>query len=234
MNNHGLELAMTGVLHTYKRNKDFHPHIHMIVLGGGLAHQSNQSQWKPFDAKYLLNEFALAKVFRGILFHLLIEQTVTFPRTLPKQWVMNVKSVGQGEKALAYLSRYLYRGVISEKNILNKDNGELVFEYRESKTNKIKTRTLKGEQFLWTLLQHVLPRGFRRVRDFGFLHTNAHVKLKRIQLLLKVKLPERNPDKKPMMCKDCKAPMKIILISPKRIPMHFRFYYISGYSLLYG
>ena len=231
INNHGLELAMTGVLHTHQRNKDFHPHIHMVVPGGGLVCQTQQSQWKSFDGDYLLNEFALAKVFRGILLRLMIEQSVPFSRHLPKQWVVNVQSVGKGEKALAYLSRYLYRGVISEKDIVSEENGEVSFEYRESKTNKVKIRTLKGEQFIWTLLQHVMPRVFRRVRDFGFLHANAHLKLKRIQLLLKVKLPEKTNAEISFVCKFCKAPMKILAVNPKRIPMRFRFYLLSELPL---
>jgi len=79
----------------------------------------------------------------------------------------------QGENALQYLSRYLYRGVISNKNILRDDGETVTFQYRDSKTRKMKTRSLRGEDFMALVLQHTLPKGFRRARDYGFLHGNA-------------------------------------------------------------
>jgi hypothetical protein len=96
--------------------------------------------------------------------------------------------VGKGISALKYLSRYLYRGVISEKNIISNQDGQVTFQYTESKTGKTRYRTLKGENFLHLILQHVLPRGFRRVRDYGFLHSNAKKMLSLVQLVLRVVL----------------------------------------------
>ncbi|MEJ2754829.1 MAG: transposase [Gammaproteobacteria bacterium] len=99
------------------------------------------------------------------------------------------EKVGRGEQALQYLSRYLYRGVISNKNLLE-DNGETVtFRYRDSKTKTWKTRCLAGEDFLALIVQHVLPKGFRRTRDYGFLHGNAKKLLKIIQWVLRVDIP---------------------------------------------
>ena len=80
--------------------------------------------------------------------------------------------MGRGDKALTYLGKYLYRGVLQEKDILRCENGEVTFRYTEN-TGKVKTRTLPGAEFLWLLLQHVLPKGFRRARDYGFLHSNS-------------------------------------------------------------
>ena len=85
---------------------------------------------------------------------------------------MDCKSVGSGEKALIYLGRYLYRGVIAEKDIVACDNGQVSFRYRNAKTGKIERRTESGAHFLWLVLQHVPPKGFRRARNFGFLHPN--------------------------------------------------------------
>ncbi len=78
-----------------------------------------------------------------------------------------------GIAAIKYLSRYLYRGVISKKNIVANKNGRITFKYTESKTGRTRYRTLAGEDFLQLILQHVLPKGFRRVRNYGFLHGNA-------------------------------------------------------------
>src|SRR5690606_1229692 len=85
------------------------------------------------------------------------------------QWITHVKHIGKGLPALQYLSRYLYRGVLSEKAIVKTDATHVTFRYQDSQTRKMTTRSLNGEDFIWKLLTHVLPRRFRRVRDFGFL-----------------------------------------------------------------
>jgi len=66
----------------------------------------------------------------------------------------------------------------NENNIIDDTGSEATYRYKDSKTNVFKTRTVKGEDFLWLILQHVLPKGFRRVRDYGFLHSNAKKTLK--------------------------------------------------------
>ncbi len=224
LNNHGVHLSMTGVLHTHTRKKDYHPHIHFVLPGGGLIDRNDAKSWKCFEEKFFINETTLATIFRGILLKLLFEQSFDLPYGIPKDWVAHVKCVGKGEKALAYLSRYLYRGVISEKDIVRCQDDLVTFRYRESDTNIMKPATLPTEKFIWKLLKHVLPRGFRRVRDFGFLHPNAKSKLKALQSLLKAVLPKKQPKKEPMKCRSCFKPVEVELVIPKRIPMRFRFY----------
>ena len=120
------------------------------------------------------------------------------------------RHVGKGLPALKYLSRYLYRGVISEKNIISNHNGLVIFRYTNSDTGKTETRTLKGEDFLHLILQHVLPRGFRRARDYGFLHANAKKLLALVQLILFVFLKEIIPRSRPVFkCPKCQSPMAI-------------------------
>jgi len=115
----------------------------------------------------------MAKVFRARFLAALNEAGLSIPERVPKEWVVDCAHVGKGITALKYLSRYLYRGVISEKNIISNQNGQVTFKYIESKTGNTRYRTLKGEDFLHLIMQHVLPKGFRRVRDYGFLHSNA-------------------------------------------------------------
>ena len=105
----------------------------------------------------------------------------------PKTWVVDVKFVGSGDKALIYLGRYLYKGVIQEKDIIACRDGRVTFRYQDSKTKQMQTRTLPGPKFLWLILQHVLPKGFRRTRNFGFLHSNSKRVLELLQQLLKLK-----------------------------------------------
>ena len=84
--------------------------------------------------------------------------------------MVDCRSVGDGSKALLYLSRFLYRGVTQEADILRCDDaGNVTFRYRDARTDRTATRTLPGAEFLWIVLQHVLPKGLRRSRNFGFL-----------------------------------------------------------------
>ncbi|MCK4621059.1 MAG: transposase [Desulfuromonadales bacterium] len=204
----GADMGMTAVLHTQTKQLDYHPHIHVIVPGGGV--DKRRRQWKKVKGKYLFNEFALARVFRARFLEAVNKAGLTLPVGVPEKWVVDCVHVGQGLPALKYLSRYLYRGVITEKNILSCRDGQVTFSYIESSTNQKCYRTLKAEDFLWQVLQHVLPRGFRRVRDYGFLHGNAKKLLYLVQLILRVML-EPNPIRpRPIFkCPRCKAPMEI-------------------------
>jgi len=206
--NLGADMGMTAVLHTHSRRLDYHPHIHVVVPGGGV--DKKRKQWKKLKGKYLFNEFALATVFRARFINAIKEAGFSLPEKTPKQWVAHVRHVGKGLPALKYLSRYLYRGVLSEKNILSNHNGRVTFSYTNSDTGKTETRTLKGEVFLHLILQHVLPRGFRRVRDYGFLHANAKKLLALVQLILFVFLKEVLPRSRPVFkCPKCQSPMVI-------------------------
>ena len=133
---------------------------------------------------YLLNHKALAKVFKGKLLDAIKVAGLTLPAALPDTWVVDCRCVGDGQKALLYLSliddNWLYRGVIQERDILRCDgqgsSSTVTFQYRRArsrKTEKMATRTLPGADFLWLVLQHVLPKGLRRSRNFGFLHPNS-------------------------------------------------------------
>jgi len=225
-NNLGAEIGMTGMLHTHSRRLDYdrqggwkckreagaevvHPHCHFIVPGGGINWL--RKQWIKLKGNYLFNEFALAKVFRARCLEAFNQAQLSIPYGVPQKWVVHCKKVGHGKPALKYLSRYLYRGVISEKNIISNENGYVTFQYIDSQTGKNKYRRLKGEDFCWLVLQHVLPKGFRRVRDYGFLHGNAKKKLHLIQLVLQVIVENIILRPRPLFsCPHCQSPMNII------------------------
>jgi hypothetical protein len=206
----GGKIGMTGVLHTHSRRLDFHPHIHFLVPAGCL--NKKQRTWKKKRWKFLFPENALAKMFRGKLLGLFGKKGLKIPDQIPtSKWVVSCKDVGYGEKALEYLSRYLYRGVIAEKRIIENQNGQVTFLYREAKTGFWKQRSEAGEDFLRLILQHVLPRGFRRARDYGFLHGNAKKTRSLVQLILHVKLPETEEPKRPgFTCSTCGTEMQVV------------------------
>lgn len=202
------DIGMTAVLHTHSRRLEYHPHLHVIVPGGCIDKQ--RKQWTKRQGKYLFNTFNLSKVFRARFIEALQQEGLRLPSNTPARWVVNCGHVGRGLPALKYLSRYLYRGVLSEKNILQDDGEKVSFQYKDSGSEQFKTRTLRGEDFIWLLLQHVLPKGFRRVRDFGFLHGNAGRTLRLLQLILKVTLAEIKVAERPCFkCIKCDQPMFI-------------------------
>ena len=208
-NHLGADIGMTAVLHTHARNLDYHPHCHVILPGGGL--DKIRRQWRKGQGKYLFNAFALAKVFRARFLDAMQTAGLAIPDQLPEKWVVHCKHVGQGKPALAYLSRYLYRGVLSENNIIANDNGKVTFQYVDSRSGKTQYRTLQGEVFLWLLLQHVLPKGCRRVRDYGFLHGNAKQWLSLVQLILTVMIDSNPTRTRPAFkCPKCHSPMLVV------------------------
>jgi len=205
----GADIGMTMVLHTHSRRLNFHPHIHAVVPGGGVV--KSRRQWKKKKGKYLFNEFALATVFRARFLVALSQAGLSIPKNVPEEWVVDCDYVGKGITALKYLSRYLYRGVISEKNIISNQNGRVTFKYTESNTGDTRYRTLKGEDFLHLILRHVLPKGLRRVRDYGFLHGNAKKLLHLVQLILHVIIKGIEYRPRPAFkCPRCKSSMVIL------------------------
>jgi len=173
-----------SVLHTHARNLDYHPHVH-IVMPAAAIDQASQCWRTKKSAKnkpYLFNHKALAKVFRAKLLEAITQMGLALPKHHPEKWVVDCKSVGTGEKALIYLGRYLYRGVIREKDIVACKNGNVTSCFQNSKTKKMEFKTVSGEDFLWRLLRHVLPKRFRRARNFGFLHPNSKRLIQVVQL----------------------------------------------------
>ncbi|PIX52563.1 MAG: IS91 family transposase [Candidatus Aquicultor secundus] len=209
--NLGADIGMTAVLHTHNRRLEYHPHIHVVVPGGGV--DKVKKQWKKKKSKYLFNEFALAKVFRARFLAALTKAGIGVPDSVPRKWVVDCTCAGKGLSALKYLSRYLYRGVISENNIVSNQNGNVTFKYVKSDTGKTEYRTLKGEDFLWLVVQHVLPKGFRRLRDYGFLHGNAKKLLKLVQMVLQVMIQACSRPRPVFKCPLCQSPMRVLGIS---------------------
>lgn len=147
---------------------------------------------------------------------------------LPERWVVDCEAVGDGQAALRYLGRYLCRGVISERDILRCKDGLVTFRYRDARTGKSATRTLPGADFLW-LLRHVLPKGFVRARNFGFLHHNSRRALQCLQLLhlrpsaaQTAQPPETDPTQRPVWRCACGGVMVMVMvrrrIRPQAVP----------------
>lgn len=183
-----------AVLHTHNRQLGFHPHVHVCLPAA--AFDASERLWRtkvklgqtPSSAQaarggYLFSHKALGKVFAAKFQAALSQAGLSLPAGLPERWVVDCKAVGDGQAALRYLGRYLYRGVISERDILRCQDGQVTFRYRDAQSGQSATRTLNGADFLRLLLQHILPKGFVRARNFGFLHHNCRRTLHLLQVL---------------------------------------------------
>jgi hypothetical protein len=194
------------VLHTHSRRLDYHPHVHLVMPAA--AFDNKQRRWRNKDGGYLFDHKALAKVFRAKMLAGIKQAGLKLPDAYPSDWVVDCKAVGTGQQALVYLGRYLYRGVIQEKDILSCKDGRVTFRYRNSETKRIEKRSVSGVAFLHLILQHILPKGYRRARNFGFLHPNSKL-IPLLQLLKRVVPPAPQP-RPAIRCKCCGGTMKII------------------------
>lgn len=132
---------------------------------------------------------------------------------LPERWVVHCKRLDQGETAIVYLGRYLYRGVIQECDIVAMDDKQVSYRWRDSASGLMRERTVSGAEFLRLVLQHVLPKGLRRARSYGFLHPNARRMAALLALLVfKPPMQQQPPQAKraTLRCSCCGAPMRII------------------------
>jgi hypothetical protein len=218
--NHKLQvqLGLCAVLHTHSRKLDYHPHLHVIVPGGGI--DVKRRQWKKFQGKYLFNARQLAAVYRARLLQALDLAGIDLPRGIRDQWVVDCRNVGNGAPALDYLSRYLYRGVIHNHQIDACDpvTGSVRFHYTDAQTQRRAERVLPIAEFLWLLLQHVLPPGYHRVREYGFVHANAAATLRLVHWVLKVLVPAPVRPPSGTKCRLCHCAMRVTRVVFPRQP----------------
>ena len=171
----GGQLGMISVLHTWTRDLLYHPHVHMLAPSGGIS--PDGESWRPCrNDDFLVRVEPLSDLFRG-KFRAGLKKLGLYHQVptcaWDKPWVVNSIPVGNGSQALTYLSRYLLRVAISNQRILAMDNGNVTFQYKESGTGASKTRTLTAEAFIARFLQHVLPKGFVKVRYYGYVRRMA-------------------------------------------------------------
>ena len=181
----GGQLGMLAVLHTWTRAKEYHPHIHLLVPAGGLT---KDGFWRPARRKFLVPVKPLSLVFRAMFMKLAREAlpNATFPQDVwDKEWVVFSRpTFKKTKKVLNYLGRYVHRIAITNNSIIAQENDHVTFRYQDSTTRQWKTMRLAAMEFLRRFLQHVLPKGFHKVRYYGLLHPTNKVTLKRLQLLL--------------------------------------------------
>lgn len=192
----GGTLGMLAVLHTWTRALEHHPHVHLLVPAGGL---DTDGVWRESRKKFLVPVKALSRLFRE-RFMTLARKALpneAFPKEVwDKEWVVFCKpTFNRARKVLAYLGRYVHRIAITDNRLVSLENGLVTFRYQSCDTRQWKTMRLPAEEFLRRYLQHVLPRGFHKVRYYGLLSPRNRVVLRRLQLLLaEGRTPRADPE----------------------------------------
>jgi len=225
----GGQIGMVGVLQTWGRNLAYHPHVHYLVPGGGWS--TDGKRWLPARNNFFLPVPALSKVFRGKLQQALrcTPCYARIPANIWRQkWVVHCEPVGSGLNALKYLTPYIFRVAISNNRILKMEQDRVTFRYRDTETGIEKRCTLRAEEFIHRFLQHVLPKGFVKVRYYGFFTATQRTKLISLQQQLG-KLPapilstptqpetDQAPPSPKLLCPQCGQPMRFQRTLPPKL-----------------
>jgi hypothetical protein len=186
----GAEIGFFSVLHTWSQKLSLHPHVHCVIPAGGLS--LDHTRWVKSRSRFFLSIHVLRRVFRGkfvaglrqafrdglLNFQgglILLAQPKTFAAWLRplfrKDWVVYAKRpFGGPEYVLQYLGRYTHRVAISNHRLVSLADGQVSFRWRDSAHhNEQRRMTLSLDEFLRRFLLHLLPKGFVRIRNFGFL-----------------------------------------------------------------
>jgi predicted Zn-ribbon and HTH transcriptional regulator len=222
----GARIGITAVLHTWGSAMTHHPHVHMIVPGGGLS--SDSTRWVAARANFLIHVNVLARLFRGKMLAMLMDahdanqltffnahaglaDRRTFKRFLAPlrriKWVVYCKAPFAGpEQVLRYLSRYTHRVAISNRRLMAADNGAIAFRWKDYRVNgpgRWKTMRLHPHEFIRRFLMHVLPKGFHRIRHYGlFANANRAENIATARALLNVAPPAADTQEQPDIAAD--------------------------------
>jgi hypothetical protein len=207
-----------AVLHTWGRQLQFHPHIHVIIPAGGIDFL--KSQWLPSGEDFFLPVRALSKIFRGRFKE---QIALKHPRKTiqtgvwKRDWNVHCEPIGCGEHAIKYLARYVFRVAITDDRIIEVTDSHVTISYKKVGSNRKRRLRMTSFEFVRRFLLHVLPTGFPKVRHYGFMSPNSSVSIHQLRELVKeandivkdtpnLKLAEP----KPLMCPNCAVPLRYV------------------------
>ena len=213
----GAEIGFFAVLHSWGQNLMFHPHLHCVVPGGGLSLDGDR--WVSCRPGFFLPVRVLSRLFRRLFLELLQQafddgqlhlftalQQLQLPSAFAAylaplrqaEWVVYAKAPFAGpQQVLDYVGRYTHRVAISNHRLLDIENGQVQFRYKDYRQDgQQKTMPLSADEFIRRFLLHVLPDGFHRIRYYGFLGNRyRQEKLERCRQLLGMAVPATEPPK---------------------------------------
>ena len=215
--------GFTAVLHTWNQRLQFHPHIHCLVPGAGLNTTSDYVRVK--NDQFLVYLPHLQAAFRQHFYQLFKEHDWQVDSQVwSKQWGVHIQPAGSGTAALKYLGTYVARTAITDARLLSLTTQAVTFRWKDrAHQNRSQSLTLPGLEFVRRYLRHVLPRGLRSVRYYGFCHPTAKASRLRVQLhsgkrldlglpaLASNSQPDVLPEHSAPLCPKCGQPMKLLL-----------------------
>ncbi len=210
------QLGLTGVLHTWGQNLSQHIHLHCLVPGGVL---SSTGKWCEVKGQYLYPVKALSSVFRAKMLSELRAAKINVPNAeslMHKPWCVYCKpTLTRPESVIKYLSRYTHRGMLHESRLAEVNDDTVVFKYKDYRQPAQKKQMrLTGLEFIRRYLQHVLPKGFMRIRHMGYLaNCCRRRKLTRIKLQCHDNHPnrvEKDESHCHWLCPECKKDMLVM------------------------
>lgn len=222
--------GFTAVVHTWNQRLQFHPHIHCLVPGAGLDADGHLTQVS--NPEFLVYLPHLQAAFRQQFYQLLqSRQWPVDPKVWSLDWGVHIQPVGSGDAAIKYLGHYVARTAIADSRIVDANAHSVTFRWIDRADNhQTKLLTLPGVEFVERYLRHVLPRGLRSIRYYGYCHPTAKANRLRLQLLTQSKvdfgaLPAGTSIPATPCCPDCGRPMKRIgslrALYPTRGPPRF-------------
>jgi len=216
-----------GVLQTWGRDPMvYHPHVHFVVPGGGLSNDG--TKWLSTPTNFLFPEAAAFRIYRQKLRETLravgLEKNVD-PSVWHRFWSVDVEAVHDGRAVLKYLAPYVFRVAISDNRITDCGETSVTYRYTPSGTKSALTRTVDGWKFVRGFLQHALPKGFRKVRHYGWMASNSRTTIDRVKWLVWLYLgwtfwlgsgvapqPERRQPQRPR-CEHCGGELRMIAMT---------------------
>jgi hypothetical protein len=189
--------GILSVLHSWNGELLYHPHVHMLITAGGVS--SNGEHWEPARGEFLVPVSVLSRKIAAKFRDALQKEKPELFASISsaawrREWVTFCKHYGRGNDAvLNYLSRYVFRTAISNARILGMDDTHVTFRWKDRDHDTWRIVRLPGVEFLRRFLQHVLPRGFHKVRYYGLWHHSKRDLSRRAWLLLMLQNPREAP-----------------------------------------
>jgi len=186
----GAEVGLLAVLHTWTGQLHYHPHVHMLVTGGGVT--ADGTAWHAAPKKFLVPVRKLSRMMAKRFAVALQKDHPELFEQIPdkvwrRQWCSYSKPYGKGQQAvLNYLARYVFRVALTNRRLMAMDETHVTFQYKDHDTGQWRTVRLEGVQFLRRFLFHVLPKGFHKVRYYGLWHPCKRDRQARARLLLEL------------------------------------------------
>jgi hypothetical protein len=198
-----------SVLHTWDQRLNFHPHLHVVIPSGCLS--EDKTEWNPSHPAFFLPVRKLSAAFRDKLLFLLRKEERAGTLTIPEKignlkllieklqqvpWVVHSQAPGDGknnpQQLIRYLSRYVNKTAVSDKRIMKVENGNVYLSYIDRKSKTAKVEIISEELFLKRLALHILPKGFKKIRFYGFMANRCRKNMLSLcRMLLGIPLAEQ-------------------------------------------